>query len=86
MTFSPDGRRILTAGIDGKLRLWHRDTGEELLVLDMDEFWLFRGSFSGDGNSIIAGNGALARVFPATAQDASLEFKVEPFLHLGCEY
>ena len=54
VTFSPDGSRILTSGHDGKLRLWHPETGEQLLVLDMEGIFLDNGSFSADGNSIIA--------------------------------
>lgn len=77
VTFSPDGSRILTSGHDGKLRLWHPETGEQLLVFDMEGIFLDNGSFSGDGNSIIASCGGYARVFPATAE-SNLDFNVRP--------
>jgi WD40 repeat protein len=83
VTFSPNGRRILTSGHDGKLRLWHPDTGEELLVLNMEEgVFLGNGSFSADGNSIIASTGGYARVFRA-GTDTNLDLNVQPLVPLG---
>lgn len=38
LDFSPDGRRLLTAGWDGFLRVWDLETGRELLSLEAHRF------------------------------------------------
>ncbi len=52
--FSPDGRRVLTAGDDGKIHLWDSETGQEVLApLNMDSP-VIHAVFSPDGRRIAA--------------------------------
>ena len=36
VTFSPDGSRLLSASMDGDIRLWDVQTGEQVLALLLD--------------------------------------------------
>ncbi|MCA9197798.1 MAG: protein kinase [Planctomycetales bacterium] len=55
--YSPDGKRLLTGGHDGMLRIWQRESGTELLSLEMATGYIPAGNFSPDGNSIVVANG-----------------------------
>jgi WD40 repeat protein len=61
LAFSPDGSRIFTASLDGTVKVWHAETGEELLTLrgPQNGFWGFWGlAVSSDGRSIAAASDA----------------------------
>ena len=50
--FSPDGKTIASAGLDGTLRLWDPGTGEEKRVLKVHEHNIDSWAFSPDGKTI----------------------------------
>jgi WD40 repeat protein len=63
--FSPDGRRIVTGGADGDVRLWDATTGRPLAVLHEHSNVVNAVSFSPDGRSILsASDDRTARVYP----------------------
>ena len=57
LTFSPDSRRLATAG-DGEeaLKLWDVATWQELITLERQGETLNQIAFSADGNQLAAGN------------------------------
>jgi WD40 repeat protein len=63
-SFSPDGKRIVTAGEDRTVRVWDAQTGTELLTLERHVGAAFSASFSPDGTRIvIASRGNAAKVW-----------------------
>lgn len=52
-SFSDDGTRILTAGSDGTVSLWHRRTGERLAIFDAHRNGVDDASFSREGERIL---------------------------------
>jgi WD40 repeat protein len=55
VTYSPDGRRALSAGFDGTIRLWSVDTGEQLRQFrGHTQPWIFQALFSPDGRQAIS--------------------------------
>lgn len=61
--FSPDGSRILTASVDGTVRVWDGRTGAALLTIEVGGAGTFTAGFSPDGALIAAvtpdGRGAI---------------------------
>jgi WD40 repeat protein len=54
LSFSPDGRRLASAGYDAKVKVWDTETGQELLTLVGHKSWIWKMHFSPDGNRILA--------------------------------
>jgi len=52
VTFSPDGRRILSAGADGTINIWDAINGKELMTLRGHEGAVVAAAFSPDGKRI----------------------------------
>ena len=57
VAFSPDGKRIVTAGFDNTARVWGAGTGQELFALKGHTCWVVCVAFSPDGNHIVTGAG-----------------------------
>jgi len=55
VTFSPDGRHVLTAAMDGKAKLWNR-AGDLVEVLEWDDSGLNTTDFSPDGAHVAVGS------------------------------
>lgn len=66
VAFSPDGRRLLSGGNDGTLRLWEVASGRELAVLRGHQEWVHSVAFSPDGRTLAsAGQDKTVRVWDA---------------------
>jgi len=65
-SFSPDGRRIVTASCDNTARVWDAESGKEIALLKAHEDWVRSASFSRDGRRIVtASDDHTARVWDA---------------------
>lgn len=53
--FSPDGKKIISAGADGSLRLWDTRTGKELRRLDGHAGRIWAVAFAPDGRRVVSG-------------------------------
>jgi WD40 repeat protein len=64
-SFSPDGKSVVTAGMDETARIWEVATGKLVLTLSGDtKGWVNRASFSSDSRFVVtAGPGNIARVW-----------------------
>jgi WD40 repeat protein len=68
LSFSPDGRRLASAGFDAKVKVWDTETGLELLTLSGHKSWIWKMHFSPDGQRILScGRDRTLRVWDASA-------------------
>ena len=66
MSFSGDGRRLISAGGDSSVRLWDGSTGAFLRTLPGPSEWQYAATLSGDGRLAVAGGwDGLVRVWDA---------------------
>jgi WD40 repeat protein len=56
VSFSPDGRRIVSGSDDDTLKVWDAETGQEMLTLEGHSDWVRSVSFSPDGRRIVSGS------------------------------
>jgi WD40 repeat protein len=52
--FSPDGRRIVSAGQDGSVRVWSAAGGEALVLLTAYQGPAYSAEFDGNGRRIVS--------------------------------
>jgi predicted NACHT family NTPase len=56
VSFSPDGRRIVSCSYDKTLKVWDAETGQEMLTLEGHSSLVMSVSFSPDGRRIASGS------------------------------
>lgn len=67
VSYSPDGTRLLTAGVDGTARVWTIDSGESVVLSGHDDL-IEASSFSPDGSRVVTASfDGTARVWDAAS-------------------
>jgi WD40 repeat protein/cytoskeletal protein RodZ len=70
IAFSPDGKRLATAGGDGNMRVWEVSTGKPLLALPGQAGTTYSVAFSPDGARLVTGSAAATQLWDASTGKA----------------
>ena len=63
VSFSPDGKRIVSGSFDKTLKVWDAQTGQEAITLKGHSNIVWSVSFSPDGKWIVSGGDSSVKVF-----------------------
>ena len=78
VSFSPDGKRILTGSRDQTAKLWDAASGRELLTLKGHRGWVFKAAFSRDGQRIVTASGdGTAKIWEAASAEQVVKWQKE---------
>ena len=67
-TFSPDGKKVITASCDKTARIWDSETGRELQKLGRHKRDVYFAAFSPDGKKVVtASDDGTARIWDISA-------------------
>jgi len=67
VSFSPDGKRVLTGSSDGTAKIWDSKTGKLIHTLSGHDGYVKSASFSSDGKLILTASGGTARVWDSVS-------------------
>jgi WD40 repeat protein/nucleoside phosphorylase/uncharacterized protein YjbI with pentapeptide repeats len=85
--YSPDGRRLASAGNDSTLRIWDATTGEALATLTGHQDWVLSCAYSPDGRRLAsAGFDSTLRIWDATTGEALATLTGHKEVFLSCAY
>ncbi|MHC4494057.1 MAG: hypothetical protein ACYTDU_20885 [Planctomycetota bacterium] len=77
VAFSPDGRRVVSGTMSGKVYVWDRATGNQVRVIEAHHFGPSAATYTGDGSSIVSWSQSVVRVWDAA--DGRCVFPVDVF-------
>jgi WD40 repeat protein len=75
VSFSPDGRRIVSGSYDRTIRIWDAESGQELSKLEGHSGVVLSVSFSPDGRRIVSGGDRTIRIWDAESGQELLKLK-----------